>query len=177
MDKIIVKMGSNQIKDVNKPYQPFLIIGKIIPRYDNGNWTFEEMISQKSQVKNYSADEVDYTEYINNPDKVVYMCYVDKECIGQIRLRRNWNKYCYIEKIVVSSEYRETGIGKKLINNAISWAKANDMLGIMLETQDNNLSVCRFYCKCGFHIGAVDTMLYANFENNGEKAVFWYMKF
>ncbi|HES3106255.1 TPA: GNAT family N-acetyltransferase, partial [Streptococcus pyogenes] len=26
-------------------------------------------------------------------------------------------------------------------------------------------------------IGSVDTMLYANFENNFEKAVFWYLSF
>ncbi|PTB15706.1 hypothetical protein C9377_04785 [Streptococcus suis] len=30
---------------------------------------------------------------------------------------------------------------------------------------------------CGFKIGSVDTMLYANFENNFEKAVFWYLRF
>ena len=32
---------------------------------------------------------------------------------------------------------------------------------------------CKFYHNCGFKIGSVDTMLYANFE----KAVFWYLRF
>ncbi|MFC2450626.1 MAG: topoisomerase DNA-binding C4 zinc finger domain-containing protein, partial [Flavobacteriaceae bacterium] len=45
------------------------------------------------------------------------------------------------------------------------------------ETQDNNLIACKFYHNCGFKIGSVDTMLYANFENNFEKAVFWYLRF
>ncbi len=49
--------------------------------------------------------------------------------------------------------------------------------GLMLETQDNNLIACKFYHNCGFKIGSVDTMLYANFENNFEKAVFWYLRF
>lgn len=44
-------------------------------------------------------------------------------------------------------------------------------------TQDNNLIACKFYHNCGFKIGSVDTMLYANFENNFEKAVFWYLRF
>lgn len=35
----------------------------------------------------------------------------------------------------------------------------------------------KFYHNCGFKIGSVDTMLYANFENNFEKAVFWYLRF
>ena len=47
----------------------------------------------------------------------------------------------------------------------------------MLETQDNNLIACKFYHNCGFKIGAIDTMLYANFGNNFEKAVFWYLRF
>ena len=46
-----------------------------------------------------------------------------------------------------------------------------------LETQDVNVLACRFYDKLGFQIGAVDTMLYANFDNADEKAIFWYIKF
>ena len=48
---------------------------------------------------------------------------------------------------------------------------------MIIEMQDNNLLACRFYHKMGFIIGAVDTMLYANFDNAGERAVFWYLKF
>jgi len=46
----------------------------------------------------------------------------------------------------------------------------------MLETQDNNLIACKFYHNCGFKIGSVDTMLYANFENNFEKSCFLVFK-
>lgn len=59
----------------------------------------------------------------------------------------------------------------------IEWAKHKNLHGLMLETQDNNLIACKFYHNCGFKIGSVDTMLYANFENNFEKAVFWYLRF
>ncbi|HEB9964403.1 TPA: GNAT family N-acetyltransferase, partial [Campylobacter coli] len=64
-----------------------------------------------------------------------------------------------------------------LINISIEWAKHKNLHGLMLETQDNNLIACKFYHNCGFKIGSVDTMLYANFENNFEKAVFWYLRF
>lgn len=69
------------------------------------------------------------------------------------------------------------GIGSALINISIEWAKHKNLHGLMLETQDNNLIACKFYHNCGFKIGSVDTMLYANFENNFEKAVFWYLRF
>jgi streptothricin acetyltransferase len=105
------------------------------------------------------------------------MAYVGNQCIGQIRLRRNWNKYCYIEDIAVSNQYRGIGLGRKLINTAIQWAKDGKMLGLMLETQDTNLAACRFYHRCGFKLGGVDTMLYSNNPNRDEIALFWYMQF
>ena len=66
--------------------------------------------------------------------------------------------------------------GKALIQKAMEWAKNSNLQGLALETQDNNLLACRFYVKCGFVIGAVNTMLYKNFDNE-EFAVFWYLRF
>ena len=65
------------------------------------------------------------------------------------------------------------------MQSAVLWAKKAELCGLALETQDNNLLACRFYAKCGFVIGAVNTMLYKNFEKpwSDESAVFWYMKF
>ncbi|WP_225592063.1 GNAT family N-acetyltransferase, partial [Enterococcus faecalis] len=83
----------------------------------------------------------------------------------------------YIEDIAVCKDFRGQGIGSALINISIEWAKHKNLHGLMLETQDNNLIACKFYHNCGFKIGSVDTMLYANFENNFEKAVFWYLRF
>jgi len=97
--------------------------------------------------------------------------------LGEIRLRKNWNKYSYIEDIAVRKDYRRQGVGNELIQKAIEWAKKNDMQGLILETQDNNLSACRFYLNFGFKIGAVDTILYANTEYNNEKAIFMCYKF
>ena len=85
--------------------------------------------------------------------------------------------YAYIEDIAVCKDFRGQGIGSALINISIEWAKHKNLHGLMLETQDNNLIACKFYHNCGFKIGSVDTMLYANFENNFEKAVFWYLRF
>ncbi|HGI0158585.1 TPA: GNAT family N-acetyltransferase, partial [Streptococcus pyogenes] len=94
-----------------------------------------------------------------------------------VKLRKNWNRYAYIEDIAVCKDFRGQGIGSALINISIEWAKHKNLHGLMLETQDNNLIACKFYHNCGFKIGSVDTMLYANFENNFEKAVFWYLSF
>ena len=124
-------------------------------------------------LQNYS----DCLEYIDNTDKIIYLYYQDDKCVGKVKLRKNWNRYAYIEDIAVCKDFRGQGIGSALINISIEWAKHKNLHGLMLETQDNNLIACKFYHNCGFKIGSVDTMLYANFENNFEKAVFWYLRF
>jgi ribosomal protein S18 acetylase RimI-like enzyme len=60
------------------------------------------------------------------------------------------------------------------MDKAVEWTKEKKLKGIMLETQDTNLAACRFYKKYGFILGGVDTMLYGNFENKDQKALFWY---
>ena len=109
--------------------------------------------------------------------RLIYLYYQDDKCVGKVKLRKNWNRYAYIEDIAVCKDFRGQGIGSALINISIEWAKHKNLHGLMLETQDNNLIACKFYHNCGFKIGSVDTMLYANFENNFEKAVFWYLRF
>ena len=177
MEIIIIEMTHENIDDINKPNQPFDVIGKIVPVFQNEEWTFSECLFDESYEKSYPNDEEDWHEYIENPEKVIFLYYENNECIGQVRLRKNWNKYAYIEDIAVSKNHRNKGVGHKLIEKAIEWANQKNLFGLMLETQDVNLQACRFYSKIGFQIGAVDTMLYGNFSDTHEKAIFWYMKF
>ena len=180
VETMIIEMKAEHLKDINKPNEPFEVIGKIIPKYENDDWTFTEILYEEPYLKSYQDEEDEetkYLEYINNTEKVVYLYYQNNECVGQVKLRRNWNKFAYIEDIAVCKDFRGQGIGNAFINKSIEWAKHKNVHGLMLETQDNNLLACKFYHKCGFKIGAVDTMLYANLGNNFEKAVFWYLKF
>ncbi|GGF88324.1 hypothetical protein GCM10010912_37000 [Paenibacillus albidus] len=63
------------------------------------------------------------------------------------------------------------------MEQAAQWAKQNNLAGLMLETQDVNVSACRFYAKNGFVIGGVDNMLYSNLPTASEQAVFCYYRF
>jgi hypothetical protein len=51
------------------------------------------------------------------------------------------------------------------------------MPGIMLETQDVNVSVYRLYGKAGFILGGVDKKLYGATRYAHETALFWYKIF
>ncbi len=172
----IIKINQQNFTDINKANQPFEVIGKIKPVFINGIWTYSEEIYEQSNMKVYPDDTWDYTTYINNPDKTIFLAYSDARCVGQIILKRDWNRYAFIEDICVAKSERGQGIGTGLIQKAIEWAEHSNLKGLALETQDNNLLACRFYAKCGFVIGAVNTMLYQNFHND-EFAVFWYLLF
>ena len=172
----IVKINQQNLADINKANQPFEIIGKIKPTFAGGIWTYTEEIYEHPYIKEYPNDPCDYAAYIDNPDKTVFFAYSDVECVGQIILKKDWNRYAFIEDICVVKSARGQGIGTALIQKAVEWAKGSGLRGLALETQDNNLLACRFYAKCGFAIGGVDTMLYRNFDN-GELAVFWYLQF
>lgn len=178
----ILKINRHNLSDINKPNQPFEIIGRIKPIFADGIWTYTEELYAQSYMhprpitKAYPNDAFDYATYIDNNDKTIFLAYSDTECIGQIVLKRDWNKYVFIEDICVAKSARGQGVGTGLIEKATEWAKNASLNGLAIETQDNNLLACRFYAKCGFVIGAVNTMLYRNFDNE-EFAVFWYLQF
>lgn len=62
----------------DKPSEPFEVIGKIIPRYENENWTFTELLYEAPYLKSYQDEEdeedeeADCLEYIDNTDKIIY---------------------------------------------------------------------------------------------------------
>jgi len=165
------------VQDVYKPKQSFKVYGRLIPEFKDDKWVWKEELFENIYDKDYPGLELDYSQYINSRKRAIFLAYIDNECVGRIILRENWNKYCYVEDIAVARDYRRMGIGKKLIETAVKWAKEQKMPGFMLETQDVNLAACKLYASCGFILGGVDTMLYGNGPNKGEKALFWYMKF
>jgi len=175
----IVELSPDTLKDAGKPCEPFEIIGRLRPSYIDGEWTCTEEIYGHPYLHSYPEEECDYSGYIGSADRAVFLAYIGEDCVGKIVLRKDWNKYVFVEDICVSRACRGQGVGTALMQKAAEWAKAGQMAGLALETQDNNLSACRFYSKFGFVIGAVNTMLYKNFPApwSDASAIFWYLRF
>jgi ribosomal protein S18 acetylase RimI-like enzyme len=137
-----------------------------------------EVLQIPGTRKQYDVDDVDYATYIDNPDKTILLAYIGEQITGQIILRKNWNRYAYIEDIVVDAKFRRQGVGRALISQAALWARERELAGIMLETQDNNLGACRFYECCGFRLGGFDRYLYKGINRaTDEVALYWYLLF
>ncbi|MCM3268114.1 GNAT family N-acetyltransferase [Paenibacillus elgii] len=135
---------------------------------------------QKSYADEPFAEEAeaDYSDYIGNPDQIIYLAFADNEVAGHMILKKNWNQYAYIEDIKVDARYRGFGIGRKLIEQAKRWAKDGGMPGIMLETQSNNVRACKFYESCGFVIGGFDSYVYKGINKQSDEiAIYWYLMF
>lgn len=134
------------------------------------------------RIKSYDDEQLeedtvgDYSSYIDNPDQIIYVALANNQVVGHIVLKRNWNKYAYVEDIKVDKQYRGYGVGKKLIEQAKRWAMDGRMTGIMLETQNNNVRACKFYESCGFVIGGFDSYVYRGLDKNSDEiAIYWYL--
>lgn len=89
--------------------------------------------------------------------------------------RERWRNTATVRNILIDRSYRRRGLGRELVTRAIAWARGHDLRGIMLETQTNNLSACRFYQAMGFKLCGIDDHFYSN-DDIGVKevAIFWW---
>ena len=97
MDTRIVELTPERLPDMNKANEPFEIIGRVCPALSDGQWTYAEALDAIPTEKLYPVDDVDYRAYIGSPDRIVYLAYDGDTCVGQIVLRRDWNRCAFIE--------------------------------------------------------------------------------
>jgi streptothricin acetyltransferase len=171
---VIKEIDHYNRNDVNRCDGAFTVDSRLILTAENGVIQFT-VISTPPYLKRYPLDEVDFAAYINNPGKTVFLAYLDDQIAGQLRLSRYWNGYAYIEDIVVDSRFRRRGVGRELIQQAMQWAKDQQLAGVMLETQNNNVAACRLYERCGFELSGFDRRLYQGLHpGTDEIALYWY---
>lgn len=176
MGMVIEEINVKNVKDVNQSDGEFIIDARVALYAENDVIRYE-ILKVPSTKKRYKA-EASYTTYADDPNKTVFLAYVDGQIAGQIVLRKNWNNYAYIEDIVVDVKYRRQGVGLELMTQAKRWARERELVGLMLETQNNNVSACKFYERCGFRLGGFDRYLYKGINRDTEEvALYWYSLF
>lgn len=176
-DKLIISpLNNDLIEDINLTNDYFTLFGRVVPRLQAGKWSYEEVLFDKASETRFPDDKLDWSHYINQEDKALFLAYMNDTCIGQIRIIKDWNRFCYIENIATKKEYRGSGVGTLLLYKAEEWAKQRNLIGMSLETQDDNLGACRFYVKQGFILGGVDT-LKQSYNPDIETTLYWYKLF
>ena len=131
-----------------------------------------------SYVKRYDPEIHDAQPYIDKTDHAAWLASVDGQLAGQILVHENWNRFGIIWDIAVDPPFRRRGVGRRLIEQAIGWARERGLPGVMLETQNINVPACRLYERCGFVLGGLDGYLYRSvMPGTQEIALFWYLMF
>ncbi len=118
---MVAELTRAQLSVLHEPNEPFLVIGKILPRCENGVWTYTRERFPQSYDKCCPEEPVDYADYIGRPDRVVFVYPDGDRCPGRIRLRSNWNRYALIEDIAVRRADRGRGVGGALFRRAARW--------------------------------------------------------
>ena len=135
------------------PNEPFLNEGRVIPIYDGKSWSYE--------IEKYKEEDV--TEDCFPPENYVFedmgdkfhgiAAYIDEECVGYALFFEQWNKYLYLDNLLVLKKYRKHGVGSALLEAGMELAKSMNKLGVWLICQDNNLQAAQFYFKNGYTLG------------------------
>lgn len=68
----------------------------------------------------------------------------------------------------VHPDFRRKGIGTKLFESAIQWAKSRKCIELKIETQNINADACKFYQKQGCHLKKINRSAYKEFPNEIE---------
>ena len=122
------------------------------------------------------AEDVEYGFDETGP--TIFFAEADGNLAGRIKMLRWWNRFAYVEDLVVNPDYRGLGLGRKLLERGVQWARENDFPGVMLETQDDNVPACTLYQSCGFVLSGFDRNVYKAINPaTKETALFWYLIF
>ena len=76
----------------------------------------------------------------------------------------------------VDCEYKRRGVGRKLFEMVVEWAKAQGLAQLKIECQHNNVPAVRFYHKQGAVLSTVDEYAYYNEpEYRHEIQMIWFL--
>ena len=95
----------------------------------------------------------DYEEIFEKINSEIFVAKIENKVVGMAsifieqKLLRFGGKVGHIEDVVVDSDFRGKGIGKKLLEHCISVAKENNCYKVILDCDIDNSN---FYNKCGF---------------------------
>lgn len=177
MSIIVQEFSAQNRHDLNRGNGAFVVDSKLVVQVENGIPSYT-LVRVPPYQKQYPQSEINFEDIALQRDKGVYFAYVDGQLAGQIILSTSWNGYAYVDDIAVDASFRQQGIGRALIQQAIAWAKTKQLPGIMLETQNVNVAACLFYQRCGFELGGFDRYLYRAIDpQTTEIALFWYLRF
>lgn len=96
-----------------------------------------------------------FTKLLSNPNAFCLFAEENKKIVGYIAaapkdISYRKSKYIEIENMGVIPEYRSKGIGAKLIQKCLEWAKSKGSQKVYVNSYFKNIKAISFYKKNGF---------------------------
>ena len=120
------------------------------------------LFSQEAEFKpKHEAQSRGLARIISNPEiGLIVVARQDNQIIGMVNLLFTvstalGDRVALLEDMVVSSNARGSGVGSRLLEQAIQFARLNGCKRITLLTDSTNESAQRFYQKHGFGFSAM----------------------
>lgn len=88
--------------------------------------------------------------YQSDPDSNFWVALDDESLIGTVGLKKESEDSAYLKRMVVKKEFRKQGLGIKLLETAIKFAKKHNYKTIYAGTVKENPNAIEFYKKHGF---------------------------
>ena len=136
--------------------------------FNNG---YLDLLSQLTEVnkENISFDNFcNFIDNLNNQHKIIVIIHENKIVASGTLLIENKiihgiSKVGHIEDIVVDSECRGFGLGKKIVTYLTDLSKKNNCYKVILNCKEEN---CGFYKKCGYEKKETEMVQYFNQDKN-----------
>jgi len=119
------------------------------------NELFIEMLQtiyNTDQVDGYSDGDLD--RFFDGRDEWISIAVADEKIIAflSIEVHHEEEEYIYLDDLSVTKQYRNNGIGTKLIRNAESYAKELNISVVCLHVEKSNSEAFRLYKRLGYII-------------------------
>ncbi|MEB3754624.1 GNAT family N-acetyltransferase [Acinetobacter sp. MD2(2019)] len=105
--------------------------------------------------------------HLNNATSQIYVAEIENQLAGFVQLYPSWSslsmgKIWIVNDLFVQQDFRQFGVGKALMNQAIAFAKQHAAVYVGLETGKENFVAQRLYQQLGFEIDHDNYHLYLN---------------
>jgi len=173
MDLVIKPLDESSVDAAVALDDSFLVDSELILHAERGVIHFEVTMVSPSYWKSY-ADQ-GQSDFERAPDREVYLAWLGDQVVGRLILSEGWNRFAWVEDLVVDRASRRLGIARALLDRALQWASARHLPGLRLETQHNNVGACQLYQSYGFRLEGFDRNLYRGIDGaKAEIALYWY---
>lgn len=113
-----------------------------------------DVYDNELDFKGYERPDIyDITNYyLKKPNNNFWIALDKNKLVGTVGIFGKTKKLAYLKRLIITKEYRHQGLGKKLLQTAIDFAKTHGYTTIYAGTVKENPNAISFYEHYGFTI-------------------------